>query len=92
MCIDCTNLNKVCLKDSYSIPRIDQLVDSVSRHEVLSFLNAYNGYNQIPMHSEDVEKIAFITEHGTYYYTVMPFGLKNGGATFQLMMACVFKK
>ena len=92
MCIDYTNLNKVCPKDSYPIPRIDQLVDSVSRHEMLSFLDAYSGYNQIAMHSEDVKKFAFITEHGTYYYAVMAFGLKNGGATFQRMMACVFKK
>lgn len=92
MCIDYTNLNKVCPKDSYPIPRIDQLVDSVSRHEVLSFLDAYSGYNQILMHSEDVTKIAFITEHGTYYYAVMLIGLKNGGATFQRMMACVFEK
>lgn len=92
ICIDYTDLNKVCSKDSYHLPRIDQLVDSVSRHEVLSFLDGYSGYNQIPMHFEDVEKTAFITEHGTYCYTMMPFGLKNGGVTFQCMMARVFEK
>ena len=50
MCIDYTDLNKVCLKDSFPLPQIDQLVDSVLRHEVLPFLDAYSGYNQILMH------------------------------------------
>lgn len=84
-------LIKLCSKDIYPLHRIDQLVDSVSRHEVLSFLDTYNRYNQIPMHLEDVEKTAFIIEHGTYCYTV-PFGLKNTSTTFQRMMACVFEK
>ena len=85
-------LIKLCPKDIYPLHCIDQLVDLVSRHEVLSFLDTYNRYNQIPMHLEDVKKTAFITKHGTYCYTVMPFGLKNTSATFQCMVACVFEK
>lgn len=54
MCVDYTNLNRACPKDSFPLPQIDQLVDSPSGHEVLSFLDAYSGYNQIPMHPDDV--------------------------------------
>lgn len=54
MCVDYTNLNRACPNDSFSLPQIDQLVDSLSGHEVLSFLDAYNGYNQILMHPDDV--------------------------------------
>lgn len=54
MCVDYTNLNRACPKDSFPLPQIDQLVDSPSGHEVLSFLDAYSGYNQIPMHLDDV--------------------------------------
>lgn len=82
MCINYTDLNKTCPKDNYPLPRINQLVDSVSGHEMLSFLNTYNEYNQIPMHPEDVKKTIFITEHWTYYYTMMSFELKNASATF----------
>lgn len=54
MGVDYTNLNRACPKDSFPLPQIDQLVDSLSGHEVLSFLDAYNGYNQILMHPDDV--------------------------------------
>ena len=82
MCIDYTDLNKACPKDNYPFPRVDQLVDSVLGHEVLSFLEAYSGYYQILMHHDDVENIVFVTKHGTYSYTVIPFELKNTGITF----------
>lgn len=48
--------HKACSKDSYLLPRINQLIDSISGHEVFYFLDVYNGYNQIPMHPDDVEK------------------------------------
>lgn len=54
MCVDYTNLNRVYPKDSFLLPQIDQLVDSPLGHEVLSLLDAYSGYNQIPMHPDDV--------------------------------------
>ena len=82
MCIDYTDLNKACPKDNYPFSCIDQLVDLVLGHEVLSFLEAYNRYYQILMHHDDVENIVFITKHRTYSYTVIPFGLKNTGTTF----------
>ena len=54
-CVNYTNLNKVYPNDKYPLPCIDQLVDSVSRHEVLFFLDAYSGYNQIPIDPDDVK-------------------------------------
>ncbi|XP_015961374.1 uncharacterized protein LOC107485361 [Arachis duranensis] len=83
MCVDFTNLNKACPKDAYPLPCIDKLVDNASGFKSLSFLDAYSGYNQILMHPEDQNKTALITEHGNFCYKVMPFGLKNAGATYQ---------
>ncbi|KAK9943959.1 hypothetical protein M0R45_009546 [Rubus argutus] len=92
VCIDFTNLNKACPKDCYPLPKIDQLVDATAGYERLSFLDAYSGYNQIPVAAEDQDKTAFITEKGLYCYTVMPFGLKNAGATYQRLVNRMFKK
>jgi len=86
MCVDFTDLNKVCPKDSYPLPSIDALVDSASGCNVLSFLDAFSGYNQIKMHLRDESKTAFMTETNSYCYKVMPFGLKNAGATYQRLM------
>ncbi|XP_072076510.1 uncharacterized protein [Arachis hypogaea] len=90
MCVDFTDLNKACPKDAYPLPCIDKLVDSASGYKSLSFMDAYSGYNQILMHPEDQSKTAFITEHGNFCYRVMPFGLKNAGATYQRLMDKVF--
>jgi len=86
MCVDITNLNKACPKDSYPLPSIDALVDSASGCKMLSFLDAFLGYNQIKMHPRDESKTTFMTETCNYYYKVMPFGLKNVGATYQRLM------
>ncbi|VVA37341.1 PREDICTED: Transposon, partial [Prunus dulcis] len=64
MCQDYTDLNKACPKDSFPLPRIDQLVDATAGHELLSFMDAYSGYNQIFMHPPDSEHTAFITDKG----------------------------
>ena len=90
MCIDFTDLNKACPKDSYPLPRIDTLVDSTARHQLLSFMYAFSGYNQIKMEEADQEKTSFITSQGLFYYKVMPFGLKNAGATYQRLMNKMF--
>jgi len=86
MCVDFTDLNKACPKDSYPLPSIDALVDSASSSKVLSFLDAFSRYNQIKMHPRDVNKTAFMTETCSYCYKVMPFGLKNAGAMYQRLM------
>ncbi|XP_073025126.1 uncharacterized protein [Primulina eburnea] len=86
------DLNKACPKDCYPLPRIDRLVDSTSGCELLSFLDAYQGYHQIPLALEDQDKSSFITAGGTFCYVVMPFGLKNAGATYQRLMNLLFQK
>ena len=91
VCIDYTYLNEACLKDNFPLPRIDQIVDAIAEHGILSFLDAFFGYHQIPMHPPDTEKTTFITPHGLYCYNVMPFGLKNAGATYQRMVTKVFR-
>ncbi|GAU33272.1 hypothetical protein TSUD_279460 [Trifolium subterraneum] len=91
MCVDYTDLNRAYPKDPYPLPCIDRLVDNSSGFKLLSFLDAYSGYNQIPMAVADRTKMAFMTESGNYYYNVMPFGLKNAGATYQRMMNKVFR-
>ena len=53
MCVDFTDLNKACPKDSFPLPRIDQLVDSIAGHKLLSFMDAFSGYNQIFMDEEN---------------------------------------
>ena len=68
-------------KDSYPLPTIDQLIDATSGHLMLSFMDAYAGYNQVPMAKEDIPKTAFITHRAVYAYRFMPFGLVNAGAT-----------
>src|ERR1700733_4265235 len=59
---------------------------------MLSFMDAYSGYNQVSMAPEDEEKTSFITNEGTYCYKAMPFGLRNAGATYQRVMNALFKK
>jgi hypothetical protein len=92
MCVDYTDLHRACPKDAYPLPNIDKLVDNSSGYKLLSFMDAYSGYNQILMAEEDKMKTAFMTESGNYYYNVMPFGLRNAGATYQRMMNKVYDK
>ncbi|GMH26977.1 hypothetical protein Nepgr_028820 [Nepenthes gracilis] len=68
MCVDFTDVNKACPKDSFPLPRIDLLVDSIAGHELLSFMDAYSGYNQIRMRPEDEEHTSFMIDHSTYCY------------------------
>jgi hypothetical protein len=82
MCIDFTSLNKACPKDNFPLPRIDKIVDSASRCEVMSLLDCFSGYHQIYIKEEDKASTSFITPFGTYCFVRMPEGLKNAGSTF----------
>ena len=82
VCVDFTDLNRVCPKDPFPMPKIDQLVDATYRHLRMSFLDAFQGYHQIALAIEDQEKTAFISPDANHHYTMMPFGLKNAGATY----------
>ena len=89
--MDFTDLNKVCPKDSFPLSGINQLVDATSGHALLSFMDAYPGYNPIPMHVLDQEHTFFITGRGLYCYKVMLFDLKNTGVTYQHLVNMMFK-
>ena len=71
--VDYTDLNDVCPKDSFPLPQIDQIVDALAGHGMLSFLNEFSGYHHIPMYPPDEEKTSFITPYGLYCYIVMSF-------------------
>ncbi|KAL0427921.1 UNVERIFIED_CONTAM: hypothetical protein Slati_2966900 [Sesamum latifolium] len=86
MCIDFRDLNKACPKDFYPLPWIDQLVDSTSGCELLSMMDASQGYHQIMFAPENHKKVSFITSAGTFCKVAMPFGLKNAGATYQRLV------
>ena len=73
------------------MPKIDQLVDATCGHSRMSFLDAFQSYHQIALAAEDQEKTTFISLDANHYYTVMPFGLKNAGATYQRMMTRMFQ-
>ena len=86
MCIDFKHTNRACPKDHLPLPHIDQIVDSTSGCERLSFLDAYSGYHQIRMYGPNEIKTAFIIPFGCFCYVTMPFGLKKAGATFMRMI------
>ena len=91
VCVDFTNLNRACLKDSFLMSKIDQLVDATYGHSRMSFLDVFQGYHLIALAPEDQEKTAFISPDANYHYNMMPFGLKNTGATYQRMMTRMFR-
>ena len=91
VCVDFTDLNKACPKDPFPMPRRDQLVNATVGHPQMSFLDAFQGYHQIPLAVEDQEKTAFVTPIGNYHFKVMHFGLKNTGFTYQRMMTRMFE-
>jgi hypothetical protein len=90
MFVDYTSFKKACPKDPFPLPHIDQVVDSTAGCETLCFLDAYSGYHQIEMCIANQLATSFITPFGAYCYQMMPFGLKNAGATFQRCMRHVF--
>src|SRR3954464_6870980 len=92
ICIDFRNLNDACPKDEFPLPVTDIMVDNTVGYERMSFMDGFSGYNQIKMHPEDEMHTAFKTPLGVFCYTVMPFGLKNAGATYQRAMDKIFSK
>ncbi|NAU33237.1 hypothetical protein EE082_27575, partial [Klebsiella pneumoniae] len=90
VCIDFRDLNKACPKDDFPLPIPELMIDIASSHYLFSFMDGSSGYNQIKMAPEDERFTAFRTPIGTYCYKVMPFGLKNAGATYQRAMTFIF--
>ncbi|CAN6552467.1 unnamed protein product [Malus baccata var. baccata] len=91
-CVDYRNINSATPKDEYPMCMADLSIDAVAKHKVLSFMDGNVEYNQIKMAPEDIHKTAFrCPGHvGAYEYLVMPFGLKNAGATYQRAMNAIF--
>ena len=90
MCVDCRDLNRASPKDNFPLPHIDTLVDNTAKNSRFSFMDGFSGYNQIRMALKNREKTAFVTTWGTFYYKIMPFGLKNAGTTYQRAMVTLF--
>ena len=82
--------NRACPKDGFPLPNVDILVDAAAGHEHFSFMDGYRGYNQIFMEPSDAQKTTFRTPFGNFYYKMMPFRLKNAGATYQRTMTLIF--
>ena len=79
-------------KGQLPTPIHDLLVDSMMCHQLLSFMDAFSGYNQIKLDKENQEKTSFVISQGLFYYKVMPFGLKNAGSTYQRLVNKMFTK
>ena len=89
--MDFMDLNKACPKDPFPMPRINQPVDATIGHPRMSFLDAFQGYHQIPLALDDQEKTAFVAPTENYHYKVMSFSLKNAGSTYYRMMTTMFE-
>ena len=85
-CVDYRKLNDVTMKDSFPLPRIDDILDQLAGNTWFSTLDLKSGYWQVKIHPEDREKTAFFIGNGLWQFTVMPFGLCNAPATFQRLM------
>jgi hypothetical protein len=91
MWIDFTDLNKCCLKDDFSLTRIDQIINFAAICDIMALLDCFSGYHQIWLRKEDEEKTTFITLFGAYCYMRMPEVLRNVGPTFCRMTKAALK-
>lgn len=76
MYVDFTDLKNTCPNDHYPAPDLKSMVNANARLALFGFINAFLGYNQIPMHEPDQPSIAFFINRSLCYYRIMPFGLK----------------
>ena len=90
MCVDYQKLNNLTIKDAYALPLIEDILCYVGQNSVLSTLDLFSGYHQVPMYPEHQDLTCFTTLYGNYNFKVMPFGLCNAPATFQREMNRIF--
>ncbi|KAG1514733.1 hypothetical protein G6F45_011487 [Rhizopus arrhizus] len=91
MVIDYRKLNAVTKKDSYPLPRIDDLLDTLGKASIFSALDMRAGFHQVPLEEESKELTAFTTKYGVYHYNTLPMGLVNSPATFQRLIDLCFR-
>ena len=89
-CVDFRNFNRAYPKDEFPLSNMDLLIYSAVGSAMFSFMDGFSGYNQIKIAPRDAEKTTFRTSMGNFYYTVMPFGLKNASVTYQQAMTAIF--
>ena len=82
ICMDYRDLDRAIPKDDFPLSHINVLVDNMAQHKLFSFMDGFSCYNQIKMAPEHMEKTPFVTQWGIFCYKVIPFGLKNAGATY----------
>ena len=91
VCIDFCDLNTACPKDEFLLPITDVMINNTCGFKRMSFMDDFSGYNQIKMYLDDEKHTSFRMLLGVYCYTIMPFGLKNAGATYQRAMSTIFR-
>ena len=90
-CGDYRFLNSVTIHDSYPMPLITDIMNSLSGMTIFSKIDLAKAFHQIPVAAEDIEKTAVITPFGLFEYVMMPFGLRNAAQTFQRHIDFVLK-
>jgi hypothetical protein len=90
LCVDYRALNRVSFKNSYPLPRIDEIFDRLTSAKFFSKIDLRSGYHQIRLDKDAIPKTAFRTRYGLFEFTVLPFGLSNAPSTFMALMNDVF--
>ena len=90
-CVDYRQINLQIRPDAFPVPKIDECIDALSGAKIFSTIDMTSSYLQVPVREEDNPKTAFISKHGLYEFTSMPFGMINSGATFQRIMELAMK-
>jgi hypothetical protein len=83
LCVDFKNMNKCSLKDNYTFPKMDHILQKVVGYSRIFVMYVLSGYNQVAMHLYERDKTSFTTRWGTFMYGKMPLRLINVGYTFQ---------